>query len=268
MIHFVDQEADWENAMNGPYMAYVKELKACGKIHHIGMSTHNPLMAKRAAQSGLVEMILFSINPAFDLLPPTDNIDDYFAEEYEDGFGGIDPARAEVYKLCEQNDVGITVMKPYAGGRLFDEARSPFGVALTPVQCIHYCLTRPAVASVLAGYDTPEHVEQAAAYENAGEEEKNYAAVLAKAPRNTFGRGECTYCGHCKPCPKEIDIAMVNKYYDLATMHDDVPATVKEHYFALEHAADECIGCKNCESRCPFGVKIAERMERTAALFR
>ena len=268
MIHFVDQEADWENAMNGPYMAYVKELKACGKIHHIGMSTHNPLMAKRAAQSGLVEMILFSINPAFDLLPPTDNIDDYFAEEYEDGFGGIDPARAEVYKLCEQNDVGITVMKPYAGGRLFDEARSPFGVALTPVQCIHYCLTRPAVASVLAGSDTPEHVEQAAAYENAGEEEKNYAAVLAKAPRNTFGRGECTYCGHCKPCPKEIDIAMVNKYYDLATMHDDVPATVKEHYFALEHAADECIGCKNCESRCPFGVKIAERMERTAALFR
>lgn len=209
MIHFVDQEADWENAMNGPYMAYVKELKACGKIHHIGMSTHNPLMAKRAAQSGLIEMILFSINPAFDLLPPTDNIDDYFAEEYEDGFGGIDPARAEVYKLCEQNDVGITVMKPYAGGRLFDEARSPFGVALTPVQCIHYCLTRPAVASVLAGYDTPEHVEQAAAYENAGEEEKNYAAVLAKAPRNTFGRGECTYCGHCKPCPKEIDIAMV-----------------------------------------------------------
>ncbi len=142
MIHFVDQEADWENAMNGPYMAYVKELKACGKIHHIGMSTHNPLMAKRAAQSGLIEMILFSINPAFDLLPPTDNIDDYFAEEYEDGFGGIDPARAEVYKLCEQNDVGITVMKPYAGGRLFDEARSPFGVALTPVQCIHYCLTR------------------------------------------------------------------------------------------------------------------------------
>lgn len=267
MIHFIDQEDDWNNAMNGPFIEYVKELKASGKIRHIGMSTHNPLMAKKAAQSGLIEMILFSINPAFDLLPPTDNIDDYFVEEYQDGFGGIDPARAEVYKLCEQNDVGITVMKPYAGGRLFDEARSPFGVALTPVQCIHYCLTRPAVASVLAGYDTPEHVEQAAAYETASEAEKNYAAVLAKAPRNTFGKGECTYCGHCKPCPKEIDIAMVNKYYDLAVMQEEVPATVREHYLALEHGADACIGCKACESRCPFGVKIAERMEKTAALF-
>lgn len=267
MIHFIDQESDWDKAMNGPYIAYVKELKAQGKIRHIGMSTHNPAMAKKAAESGIVEMILFSVNPAFDLLPPTDNIENYFAEEYGAELGGIDPERVELYKLCEQNDVGITVMKPFAGGRLFDAKRSPFGVALTPVQCIHYCLTRPAVAAVMAGYDTPEHVEQAAAYETATREEKDYATVLASAPKHTFVQGECTYCGHCKPCPKNIDIAMVNKYYDLATMQSEVPATVKAHYEALEHHADECIGCKGCESRCPFGVKIAARMEKTAALF-
>lgn len=267
MIHFIDQESDWDKAMNGPYIAYVKELKAQGKIRHIGMSTHNPAMAKKAAESGIVEMILFSVNPAFDLLPPTDNIENYFAEEYGVELGGIDPERVELYKLCEQNNVGITVMKPFAGGRLFDAKRSPFGVALTPVQCIHYCLTRPAVAAVMAGYDTPEHVEQAAAYETATREEKDYATVLASAPKHTFAQGECTYCGHCKPCPKNIDIAMVNKYYDLATMQSEVPATVKAHYEALEHHADECIGCKGCESRCPFGVKIAARMEKTAALF-
>lgn len=267
MIHFVDQESDWETVVKGAYIQYVKELKASGKIRHIGMSTHNPAMAKLAAESGLVEMILFSVNPAFDMLPPTDNIDNYFAEEYQDGLGGIDPDRAALYRLCEQNDVGITVMKPYAGGRLFDAKRSPFGVALTPVQCIHYCLTRPAVASVMAGYDTPEHVEQAVAYESASAEEKDYATLLAKAPRHTFGQGECTYCGHCKPCPAEIDIAMVNKYYDLAAMQPEVPATVREHYLALEHRADACIGCHSCESRCPFGVKIAERMRKTAELF-
>lgn len=267
MIHFIDQESDWDKAMNGPYIAYVRELKAQGKIRHIGMSTHNPAMAKKAVESGIVEMILFSINPAFDLLPPTDNIENYFAEEYGAELGGIDPARVELYKLCEQKDVGITVMKPFAGGRLFDAKRSPFGVALTPVQCIHYCLTRPAVAAVMAGYDTPEHVAQAVAYETATQEEKDYASVLASAPKHTFSQGACTYCGHCKPCPKNIDIAMVNKYYDLATMQPQIPATVKAHYEALEHHADECIGCKGCESRCPFGVKIAERMEKTAALF-
>lgn len=267
MIHYIDQEGDWNEAMNGPYIEYVKELKEGGKIRHIGMSTHNPDMAKKAVESGLVEMLLFSINPAFDMLPPTDNIDNYFADSFEADLGGIDPARTELYKLCEQEDVGITVMKPYAGGRLFDEKRSPFGVALTPVQCIHYCLTRPGVASVMAGYDTPEHVEQAVAYETSTKEEKDYATVLSRAPYHTFGQGECTYCGHCKPCPVQIDIALVNKYYDLATMQPEVPAGVKEHYFALEHRADQCIGCRGCEARCPFGVKIAERMKRTAEYF-
>ncbi len=269
MIHFVDSEQDWAAAMEGPYLDYVKELRAAGTIRHIGMSTHNPAMAKRAVEHGLVEMLLFSVNPAFDMHPATDDLDTYFDwENYRADLGGIDPQRAEVYRLCEQHDVGITVMKPYAGGRLFDAQRSPFGVALTPAQCIHYCLTRPAVAAVMAGYDTPEHVEQAVAYETASEEERDYASVLARAPRHTFGRGECTYCGHCKPCPVNIDIAMVNKYYDLASMHDAAPATVRAHYEALEHRADECVGCKACESRCPFGVEIAKRMDQAARLFR
>ena len=268
MIHFIDTENDWNAAMNGPYIEYVKELKESGKIRHIGMSTHNPAIARKAVESGIVEMLMFSINPAFDLLPPTDNIENYFADEYQTDLSGINPQRVELYKLCEQNDVGLTVMKPYAGGRLFDAKSSPFGVALTPVQCIHYCLTRPAVAAVMAGYDTPEHVEQAAAYETAADEEKNYAGVLAHAPRHTFGQGECTYCGHCKPCPVNIDIAIVNKYYDLASMQPEVPATVRVHYEALNHHADECIGCKSCESRCPFGVPVAGRMVRTAELFR
>ncbi|MBD5155976.1 MAG: aldo/keto reductase [Oscillibacter sp.] len=268
MIHFIDSESDWDAAMNGPFLDYVKQLKAAGTIRHIGMSTHNPVMAKRAVEHGLVEMLLFSVNPAFDMHPATDDLDTYFAvENYQADLSGIDPLRTEVYKLCEQNDVGITVMKPFAGGRMLDAERSPFGVALTPVQCIHYCLTRPAVAAVMAGYDTPEHVEQAVAYETAGAGEKDYASVLARAPKHTFGQGECTYCGHCRPCPVNIDIAMVNKYYDLASMQPEVPATVRAHYEALEHHADECIGCKGCEDRCPFGVKIAERMVETARLF-
>ena len=266
MIHFIDAEEDYEQTVNGPFLEYVRELKAAGTIRHIGMSTHNPRIAKRAVREGLVEMILFSINPAFDLLPATENIEDYFAEEYADGLGGIDPERAELYRLCEQENVGITVMKGYAGGRLFDAQRSPFGVALTPVQCIHYVLTRPAVGSILVGYDTPEHVRAAVAYETASEAEKDYASILAGAPKHASA-GQCTYCGHCKPCPMEIDIAMVNKYYDLAVMQDEVPQSVADHYKALDVTASACVGCGGCEERCPFHVPVVERMQRTAELF-
>ncbi|MBQ4093810.1 MAG: aldo/keto reductase [Oscillospiraceae bacterium] len=266
MIHYVDSEADWNEVVNGPFLKYVQQLKADGVIRHIGMSTHNPAIAKIAAQSGLVEMMLFSVNPAFDLLPASEDMNNYFAEQYDESLGGIDPVRTELYKLCEQLDIGLTVMKGYAGGRLFDAARSPFGVALTPVQCLHYALTRPAVAAVMAGYDTPQHVMEAASYCTATDEEKDYASVLANAPRHAFS-GQCTYCGHCKPCPMDIDIAMVNKLYDLAAMQSELPASVKQHYSALEHTAAECIGCGGCETRCPFGVKITERMAKAAELF-
>ena len=266
MIHFVDEEAEFHRIMEGEFLAYVKEQKEKGVIRHIGMSTHNPKVGKLAALSGEIEMILFSINPAFDLLPATEDINSYFAEDYEESLGGIHPDRKELYQVCEQTGVGITVMKGYAGGRLFDAKTSPFGTALTPVQCIHYALTRPAVASILAGYDTPEHVREAVAYETASEEEKDYASVLAKAPRHAYF-GQCTYCGHCAPCPAGIDIAMVNKLSDLAAMQPEVPESLKAHYQALSANAADCISCGGCEIRCPFGVPVVEKMKKTRKMF-
>ncbi len=182
MIHYVDSEEEWEQILHSDYLSYVMELKKTGVIHHIGLSSHNPKVAVKAAESGFVEMILFSVNPAFDMLPASEDIDTMFAERFDAGLKGIDAARAHLYSVCEQNDVGITVMKGFAGGRLFDEKRSPFGVCLTPVQCIHYALTRPAVCSILCGYDTKEQVDAAVAYETASAEEKDYASVLANAP--------------------------------------------------------------------------------------
>lgn len=266
MIHFVDEAAEFERIMKGKFIEYVRDLKSAGSIRHIGLSTHNPAVAKMAAESGEIEMLLFSVNPAFDLMPPTENMEQYFAEEYDDKLGGMAPERAELYRICEQRGVGITVMKGYAGGRLFSAQASPFGVALTPVQCLHYALTRPAVASVMVGYDTTAHVAEAVAYETASEEEKDYASVLAKAPRHAW-HGQCTYCGHCAPCPAGIDIAMVNKLYDLAVMQEELPATICAHYGELPADAADCIGCKGCESRCPFGVPVAERMEKAKLLF-
>ena len=266
MIHYIDSLEDWNTAMNGPYIEYVHELHEKGIIRHIGLSTHNPKIGKLAVETGFVEMILFSINPAFDMRPATDDLDSMFEGYDKADYAGIDPERAEFYRLCEEKNVGITVMKGFFGGRLFNKEQSPFGVTFTPVQLIHYALTRPGVSSILCGYDTKEQVDAAAAYESASKDEKDYASVIASAPLHSY-TGQCTYCGHCRPCPMNIDIAMVNKFYDLASAQPSVPESVREHYNALEHRASECIGCRGCESRCPFGVKVAERMARTAELF-
>ena len=267
MIHYIDDEKDLEKMLSNGFMDYVRELKEKGRIRHIGMSTHNPKIGIKAVEMGLVEMILFAINPAFDLMPASEDLNDLFADEYDEKLGGIHKERSDFYKICLENDIGITVMKGYGGGRLFNADASPFGVALTPVQCIHYALTRPAVASVMVGVESEEQVMQAIHYEDATDEEKDYATVLANAPKHRYS-GQCTYCGHCKPCPMNIDIAMVNKLYDLAVMQKEVPASVEEHYKAIEHGADECLSCGACEERCPFGVKITERMQKAAEIFK
>lgn len=266
MIHYCDAQKDWEQIIHSDFIEYVYKLKEQGKIRHIGMSTHNPLIAKQAVESGIVEMLLFSVNPIFDMLPPSENLDDCRLDSFDGKLGGIYKDRAELYALCEREDVGMTVMKGYAGGRLFDASKSPFGVALTPVQCLHYALTRPAVASVLVGYSEPAHVDAAVAYETATEDERDYATVLAGAEKHAY-HDLCTYCNHCKPCPVEIDIAMVNKLYDLSEGKEKLPASLKEHYANLERHASDCIRCGGCRTRCPFNVDVVGYMEKAKIRF-
>ncbi len=266
MIHYIDSMEEWNNVMSGEFIEYVHGLHDKGVIKHIGLSTHNPLIGKLAVETGFIEMILFSINPAFDMRPATEDLYSMFGGYDKDQLSGIDPDRARFYQMCEENNVGLTVMKGFFGGALLDKDRSPFGVAFTPVQLIHYALTRPGAASILCGYDTKEQIDDAVYYENASDDEKDYASVIANAPLHSYN-GQCTYCGHCKPCPVDIDIAMVNKFYDLATAQKSIPESIAQHYKALEHTASECVACKGCESRCPFGVKVADRMKQTAELF-
>jgi len=137
---------------------------------------------------------------------------------------------------------------------------------MTPVQCLHYCLTRPAVASVMVGVSNTDQILAATAYATSSNKEKDYSGVLANAPRSSFS-GHCMYCGHCAPCSKKIDIASVNKYLDLALIQEDVPETLKNHYDLLEHHADECIECGICMKNCPFGVDIINKMKQAVKLF-
>ncbi|WP_304426285.1 aldo/keto reductase [uncultured Adlercreutzia sp.] len=265
MIHYVDRVDEFREIMDGPFIAYVRELLAAGRIQHIGLSTHNPEVAQAAAECGEIEMIMFSLNPAYDLMPASDDLETLFGDFAEAG-ERIDPTREKLYATCAARGVGLTVMKPYAGGRLLDAEKSPFGAALTAAQCLHYCLTRPAVASVLAGIESVAQLEDALRYLDATPEELDYASVLAAAPAHAYF-GQCIYCGHCQPCTVGINIATVNKYADLAAAHNEIPPSVREHYEALDAKAGDCTGCEACEPNCPFGVPIAQRMEQTTELF-
>ncbi len=285
MLHIVDKLDEWDTILNSQLMNYIRQLKTEGKIKHIGMSSHNVDVALAAAKSGEFEVIMFSLNPAFDRITSEYNLWD--KDVYSHMLPGIDPKRVELYDYCAQHNIAITVMKVFGGGgRLLKEETSPLGYALTPSQCLAYALSKPCVAVALAGANTIEILQEDLHYLTATDEEKDYLSVLekdrtAEAYTNEAGNQcdpesatvastqekSCTYCGHCTPCPVGINIAKVNHLLDQAQGKSPVPANIKEQYEALDHHASECIGCGACENRCPFDVPIRQRMQQAVKVF-
>ncbi|MCL1895681.1 MAG: aldo/keto reductase [Clostridiales bacterium] len=266
MMFFIDSEKDYKDVFETGFVEYVQRLKEQGDIRHIGFGSHNPDTAVKVINTGIPEMMMFSINPAFDMLPTGEYIIDQLDKGFKpELFRGIDPKRLELYKLCKQKQVGITVMKTYCAGKLLSADLSPFNEPLTPVQCIHYALSRPSVASVLVGLKTREEVLAAMAYLDADAAEKDYTEVISSV-KSDF-RGSCVYCSHCQPCPAGIDIAEVNKCLDIARLDTGgIPDSVSAGYKGLAHGGGECIACGNCEERCPFGVHIIDNMKEAEKL--
>lgn len=270
MIHIVDNPAEWDTIVNSPYIEYVKQLKAEGKIQHIGLSSHNAGAALKAAKSGLVEVIMFSLNPAFDRL--SSDVSAWDPEADKKMLPGIDPVRVELYNYCAQHGIAITAMKAFGsgGGMLLDAQRSPLHVALTVNQCLAYALAKPCVATAICGANTPDELLADLAYLHAADADKDYNAVLS-AQAQPAASGDCTYCNHCAPCPKGIQIATVNELLDkaLAAQNDGkpVPADVQAAYDKLEHHASECVSCGACVERCPFQVDVPARMKLAASTF-
>lgn len=267
MIHYVDSLSDWAAIEQGPVLSYARELKEAGTIGSIGLSSHNPQVALAAVNTGLIDVLMFSVNPCYDLQPASEDVEELWADKnYEKPLVNMDPERQALYETCQRLGVGITVMKAFGGGDLLRSDLSPAGQALSAYQCLHYALTRPAVASVLVGARTLEDLRASLGYEDAGEEARDYAAALAALPKISW-QGHCMYCGHCAPCPQGIDVAAVIKFLNLAKAQGELPETVREHYAVLPHKAGECAACGACETRCPFGVPVIANMQQARALF-
>ena len=270
MLFFLDTHEDIDAVLNNGIVEYARQLKRDGKIRAIGAGTHNPDTARRIVEEGLAEMLMFSINPAFDMMPGNADIETMLGDDFTSRVTTIDPARADLYRLCESKRVGITVMKSLGAGKLLSPDHTPFGKILTPVQCIHYALTRPAVVSALVGCKSAEEVEAAVKYLEASDAERDYSEAVSSFRGDGKGgfKGSCVYCNHCLPCPSNIDVAAVNKYLDIALLDEaNIPPSVVQHYRSLEARGSDCVECGSCELRCPFSVQVVRNMRKAAELF-
>ncbi len=248
-LHCIDEDEDLDQMMSSGIVDYVLEQKAIGRVRHLGFSSHTPSVANRVLDMIPADEMMFSINPAYDL-------------EQGDEYGiGTNRERMELFRRCEAMGIGITVMKPFHGGKLLD-ASSPFGIPMSKNACIQYALDRPGVLSVVPGVRSMDDLEALLEYPSSSESERDYSLISEFTPAAAMGN--CVYCNHCQPCPAGIDVGLVNKYYDLALAGDHMAAS---HYEKLSKKAGDCLECGHCDERCPFKTKQSRRMKEIAGYF-
>lgn len=263
----MDAMDDWRAVADGPVMAYALELKRAGIIRHVGVSSHNPQVALEAVRSGLIEVLMFSVNPCYDLLPASEDCEDLWrGESYEDALLNMDPERETLYEACQRAGVGITVMKAFGGGDLLDARLLAAGRALTFASLFITRLPAPRFARCSRARAASGSFRIALLTRRRTRGCAITPPPLPQMPKISW-QGRCMYCGHCAPCPKGIDIAAVTKFLALARAHADIPETVRGHYALLKHPAGECIRCGACEKRCPFGVDVRGNMAAARELF-
>jgi len=237
---------DTENKWRGWAQSSIERLQGYqeqGRVGYIGLSTHVEGVAVQAAESGLIDVLMFPFNLTSHATPQVQ----------------------EVYRACTENDVGLVAMKVYRGGTLLVQQRKPTGI--TPAQCLAYVLSLP-VSTTVPGPKDADQFAETLHYLTATEQEQAYGVLLEDVSR--YLTGECTSCEHCLPCPEEIHISAVVHLTDWAGWADpesDEGAEVRLTYGALPVKASACIECGVCEERCPFAVEIMARMQKAVSIF-
>lgn len=271
ILQFCDKMAEYREITgeNG-LLAYAQKVRAEGKARYIGISTHSMDVAFKAMESGSFDMLMFPVNPAFDVLDDEKEynenlIGNLWDKAYAYTSGGKSGAlpRKDVYSACESHGVALVAMKPFAGGFVFGVEKD---AGFTPVSLISYALAQTGVATVVPGCENPGQIRDILTYYTCSDEERDYSGAIAKSRWSVMGN--CLYCNHCLPCPAGIDVGLVNKLLNtLDGCSFESRTAVREQYAALAVKASACIRCGQCITRCPFAVPVIDKMDRAQKAF-
>ena len=77
MIHYVNGLSDFEEVFNGDIIKYRIDLKKKDVIKAIGIISHNPIVAKKAVETGYIDFLMFSVNVAYDMQPPDEDVEQF-----------------------------------------------------------------------------------------------------------------------------------------------------------------------------------------------
>ena len=217
-------------APDGP-ISVVEKARDKGQVKHIGITSHQIDVAKKAVATDRFETLLFPFN--------------FVTSEAAD----------ELIPLCKKHDVGFIVMKPLAGGMIANARIA-----------VKYLLQFPDIVTIV-GIEKLEEVEEIMQVVEGSHKMTAGEAKEMQKLKDELGTKFCHRCDYCQPCQTGIAISTVMSYPSISRR---LPPehVVSGIWGSVMERAVECIECGECEERCPYHLPIIEMIAEHVELFK
>lgn len=201
------------------------EAKASGKIRHIGITSHKLALAKEAIESGLYETLQFPFC--------------YLATEKD----------IEIVKLCKAADMGFIAMKSLSGG-LITNAKAAYAFAAEFENVLP-----------IWGVQRMSEMEEFLSFVQNPPKYDDEIKKLIEADRKELSGDFCRGCGYCMPCPVGIEINNCARM-SLLLRRSPSAGHLSEAGQAKMMKIKDCINCRQCASKCPYGLDTPNLLRR------
>lgn len=246
----------WEKKLDTPDgpLARALKLRDQGVIRHISFSFHdkpeNMMEIIRRGQGQLASVLC-----QYNLL---------------------DRANEEAIAYAHEQGLGVTIMGPVGGGRLGAPSQViqdllPGKVQSSAEMALRFVMNNQNVNIALSGMSSMEMVEENARVASdmsplSAEEKARVDAMMEENRR--LAELYCTGCNYCMPCPKGLNIPEIfkmmnyHRVYGLTEYAKKTYAAIGSGNLKFQNAA-ACVGCGQCEKKCPQHLRIREQLRAT-----
>ncbi|MFP4015076.1 MAG: aldo/keto reductase [Chitinispirillaceae bacterium] len=231
--------------------------------------------ADRAVKDGRIKSLGFSFHDGPELFTQiVDSYDwgmcqiqyNYVNENVQAGTKGL--------KYAASKGIPVVVMEPLLGGFLADppgeigkmirdKGKDPVDLAL------RWLFDRPEVSCVISGMSDLEQVRQnasVAARAEVGSMSPEDMALVNEIKKlyRSYHVVPCTKCDYCQPCLSGVRIPRIFEIYNESRIEGKFKSGQAMYNWHMKESekANNCTGCKLCESHCPQKIGIAGWMER------
>lgn len=203
----------------------MQELKASGKIRHIGITTHKLGVAKEIIASNLYETLQYPLS--------------YLSSDEE----------LALVEECKKHNMGFIAMKGLAGGLI---TNAPAAMA--------FMLQFDNVIPIWGVQRMSELEDWLAFMDEEPELDEKQQAFIEKERAELTGEF-CRGCGYCMPCPAGI---MINQCARMSLMLRRAPsdAWLTPEMQAEMKKIEGCMECGACRQKCPYELDTPNLLKK------